>query len=495
MTTATTTAAIPKRVHLIGVGGAHMSAIAQILHAWGHTITGSDQKASAMTEKLAGLGIAVTIGHAAENVGEVDLVVMTSAAHGDNPEIVEAQRRGIAVIKRAEMVARLMQGRYSIAVAGTHGKTTTSGLIAHMLVEAKLSPTYLIGGEVRSLGTNAAPGTGKYIVVEADEYDRAFLSYTPDVAVVTNIEPDHLDIYGTVEELQSAFGQFMAAVPADGHVIASADSPRVTATLEATKIVARDISTYALEQAATWKATGIVPRHGGSSTAESGQTFSVSHMGNDLGIFTISLAGKHNVSNALAGIAAGATIGIEPEVMRAALATYRGARRRFEYVGEERGITVMDDYAHHPTEVREGTIAAAKQRFPGRRLVLLFQPHTFTRTAYLLEEWTRCFAGADVLYITHTYAAREEAAEGLSGRDLAAAVAETTSEPAGDLTPRPPLHCVERGSLKSVAYVDSFEEAADRIAGDLREGDVFFTVGAGDVDSVGPMVLERLGRG
>ncbi len=460
-----TTAIIPKRVHLIGIGGAHMSAIAQILHAWGHVITGSDQKSGSMTDKLAALGIAVTIGHAAENVGAVDLVVMTSAAHADNPEIAEAQRRGIPVIKRAEMVARLMQGRYSIAVAGTHGKTTTSGLIAHMLVEADLSPTYLIGGEVRSLGTNAAPGAGNYIVVEADEYDRAFLSYTPDVAIVTNIEPDHLDIYGTVEELQSAFGQFMAAAPAEGHIIASADSPRVTETLASAAIVARDVSTYAVDQEASWKATGIVP-------VEGGQTFSVSHLGSELGTFTISLPGKHNVSNALAGIAAGATIGIQPDVMRAALATYRGAQRRFEYVGEERGITVMDDYAHHPTEVREGTIAAARQRFPGRRLVLVFQPHTFTRTAYLLDEWKACFAGADVLYVTHTYAAREDADAGLSGADLA----QTITSPAA-------------------IYVDSFDAAADRIAADLREGDVFFTVGAGDVDSVGPMVLERLRRG
>jgi UDP-N-acetylmuramate--alanine ligase len=460
-----TTASIPRRVHLIGIGGAHMSAIAQILHAWGHTITGSDQKSTAMTEKLAGLGIDVRAGHAAENVGDIDLVVMTSAAQDDNPEIIEAERRGIPVIKRAEMVARLMQGRYSIAIAGTHGKTTTSGLIAHMLVEAKLDPTYLIGGEVRSLGTNAAPGAGKYIVVEADEYDRAFLSYTPDVAVVTNIEPDHLDIYGTVEELQSAFMQFMAATPVDGHVIASADSPRVRETIASNTIKARDVATYALEQQATWKATGVVP-------VEGGQTFSVSHIGRDFGTFTISLSGKHNVSNALAGIAAGATIGIETDVMRAALSTYRGAQRRFEFVGEARGVTVMDDYAHHPTEVREGTIAPARQRFPGRRLVLLFQPHTFTRTAYLLDEWKSCFAGADALFITHTYAAREDAAAGLTGRDLAAAV----TTPVG-------------------VYVDSFEEAADRIAAELREGDVFFTVGAGDVDSVGPMVLERLRRG
>lgn len=457
-----TTTAIPKRVHLVGIGGAHMSAIAQILHAWGHAISGSDQKQTAATDKLAAMGIDVRIGHAAAHVGDAELVVYTSAAHGDNPEIEEATRRGIPAIKRAEMVARLMEGRYSIAVAGTHGKTTTSGLIAHMLVEAGLEPTYLIGGEVRSLGTNAAPGEGRYIVVEADEYDRAFLSYTPDVAVVTNIEPDHLDIYGTAEAVEGAFAQFMSAVPADGHVIGCADSPRVRAIVDAGGLPAQSVSTYAISAEATWRATGIVP-------VEGGQTFSVSHRGNPVGSFKIGLSGEHNVSNALAGIAAGATIGIETNVMQSALATYRGAQRRFELVGEAAGVTVMDDYAHHPTEVREGTIAPARQRFPGRRLVLLFQPHTYTRTAYLLDEWKECFAGADALYITHTYAAREDAEAGLSGRDLAEAVA----------TPR-------------AMYVDSFEEAATRIAEELREGDVFFTVGAGDVDGVGRDVLARL---
>jgi UDP-N-acetylmuramate--alanine ligase len=461
----TETASIPERVHLVGIGGAHMSAIAQILHAWGHAITGSDQKASAMTAKLEALGIRVAIGHAAENVGDAQLVVYTSAAHGDNPEIEEAVRRGIPAIKRAEMVARLMEGRYSIAVAGTHGKTTTSGLIAHMLVEANLDPTYLIGGEVRSLGTNAAPGAGRYIVVEADEYDRAFLSYTPDVAVVLNIEPDHLDIYGTEDELTSAFGQFMAAAPEDGHVIACADSPRVASTVAATPMRAHDVSTYGLEQPATWRAGGI-------TQLERAQSFVVEHAGDEVGTFTIELPGRHNVSNALAGIAAGSTIGISADTMRAALASYRGAQRRFEYVGEARGVIVMDDYAHHPTEVRAGTIAAARERFPERRLVVLFQPHTFTRTAYLLEEWKTCFAGADALYITHTYAAREKADAGMSGRELAALI---TDPPA--------------------VYVDGFEEAADRIAGDLREGDVFFTAGAGDVNTVGPMVLERLRRG
>jgi UDP-N-acetylmuramate--alanine ligase len=441
-----------------------MSAIAQILHAWGHSVSGSDQRANAMTEKLAALGIPVAMGHTAENVGDAQLVVITSAAQGDNAEIVEARRRGIPVIKRAEMVARLMEGRYSIAVAGTHGKTTTSGLIAHMLVEAKLDPTYLIGGEVRSLGSNAASGEGQYIVVEADEYDRAFLSYTPDVAVVTNIEPDHLDIYGTVEEMAAAFAQFMASAPIDGHVIACADSPRVRQTVAAGGIEARDVQTYGLDGPADWRASAVTQH-------ESGQSFNVGRDGRPFGTFTIGLPGRHNVNNALAGIAAGSTIGIETAVIQAALASYRGAQRRFEYVGEAAGVTVMDDYAHHPTEVRVGTIAAARERFPGRRIVLLFQPHTFTRTAYLLDEWKTCFEGADALYITHTYAARETEDAGLSGADLAAAV----------ISPQ-------------AVYIDAFEEAAERIATELRAGDVFFTVGAGDVDDVGRMVLERLRR-
>ena len=454
---------VPERVHLVGIGGAHMSAIAQILHAWGHAVSGSDQRGSAMTDKLAALGVRVAIGHDTANVGDAQLVVFTSAAHGDNPEIAEARRRGIPAIKRAEMVARLMQGRYSIAVAGTHGKTTTSGLIAHMLVEANLDPTYLIGGEVRSLGTNAAQGGGRYIVVEADEYDRAFLSYTPDVAVVLNIEPDHLDIYGTVEEMTGAFAQFMASAPADGHVIACADSPRVRDTIAAGGIRARDVQTYSVRERASWTASPI-------ATDSRGQTFAVESGGKSFGTFTISLPGEHNVSNALAGIAAGSTIGIETHVMQAALASYRGAQRRFESVGEAAGVTVMDDYAHHPTEVRT-TIEAARQRFGARRLVVLFQPHTFTRTQYLLHDWMTCFTGADALYITHTYAAREDASAGLSGADLASVVASPTA-----------------------VYVDSFDAAAETIAAALRPGDVFFTVGAGDVDCVGPKVLELLRR-
>ena len=453
---------VPERVHLVGIGGAHMSAIAQILHAWGHTVRGSDQRASDATEKLAARGITVFIGHAAEHVGEAELVVYTSAAHDDNPEIAEARRRGVAVIKRAEMVARLMEGRYSIAVAGTHGKTTTSGLIAHMLVEANLDPTYLIGGDVRSLGTNAAPGEGKYIVVEADEYDRAFLSYTPDVAVVTNIEPDHLDIYADIDDLAGAFQRFMASVPESGHVIASADSERLRETAASGAIRARDRQTYALDRPATWTIRQI-------AHDDRGQTFTVENGGAAFGDFRIELPGRHNVSNALAGIAAGNTIGIDTAVMRSALASYRGAQRRFEYVGEAAGVTVMDDYAHHPTEVRAGMVQPARERFGDRRLVVLFQPHTYSRTAYLLDQWKTAFRGIDVLYVGPTYAAREEPDRGMSGEDLARAIASP-----------------------SAAYIATFDEAVERITAELRGGDVFFTVGAGDVNTVGPRVLEKL---
>ncbi len=452
---------VPERVHLVGAGGAHMSAIAQILHAWGHTVSGSDQRASAMTQKLQSLGITVYEGHAAANIGDAQLVVFTSAAHSENPEIAEAQRRGVPAIKRAEMVARLMEGRYSIAVAGTHGKTTTSGLIAHMLVEANLDPTYLIGGEVRSLGTNAAPGAGKYIVVEADEYDRAFLSYTPDVAIVTNTEPDHLDIYGTAGEMSAAFGQFMAQARPEGSVITCADSPMLCEAVAAAPIAARDRQTYSTEAPATWRA-------GESAHHDRGQTFDVEREGAPFGSFTITLPGRHNVGNALAGIAAGNTIGIGADVMRAALATYRGAQRRFEYVGDAAGVTVMDDYAHHPTEVRV-MVRSARERFGARRLVVVFQPHTYTRTAYLLEAWKTCFEGIDALYIAGTYAARETPDAGMSGEELARVI------------PAPPA-----------TYVATLDEAAARIAADLREGDVFFTVGAGDIDRAGPMVLERL---
>ncbi len=461
-------AGIPKRVHLVGVGGAHMSAIARILLARGHQVSGSDLKRSPVIDALQSLGLAAYEGHDAAHVGDAQLVVATSAAHEDNPELAEARRRGIPVLKRAEMVARLMEGRTSVAVAGTHGKTTTTGLVAYMLVRAGLAPTYLVGGDVRDLGSNAAPGEGPHIVVEADEYDSAFLNYRPDIAIVTNIEPDHLEYFGSFERLVDEFAQFMAAVPEGGCLIACVDSAPVaelvaSAGAQAHPFRVKRIETYGLRSSAMWSARALEPNEDG------GFDFRVVREETELGLFRTRIPGEHNVSNALAAIIAGVALGLAPDRIRDAVAEYRGVHRRFEIVGEAAGVTVVDDFAHHPTEVR-ATVAAARLRFPGRRIVAIFQPHTYTRTRYLLDGFRACFADVDRLFVLETYAARERPDEGLTGRDLAHAISDPVA-----------------------TYVATFEEAAERIAAELRPGDVLMTIGAGDVDRVGPMVLERLG--
>ncbi len=452
---------IPERVHLVGIGGVHQSGIARILATWGHRVTGSDLRPSPLTDALASAGVIVVEGHRAEHVGDAQLVVTTSAAKKDNPELVEARRRGIPVLKRAEFIARLLEGRYAVCVAGTHGKTTTTGLIATMLVRAGRSPTYLVGGEVRDLGTNAAPGQGDEIVVEADEFDRAFLEYRPDLAVVTNVEPDHLDIYRSFDSLAEAFGQFMAQVRAGGALFVGTDSPKARELIEASSLQAHT-ETYALDRRADWTATDVEALPG------AGQAFAVQRSGEMVGRFQIGLAGVHNVSNALAGLAAGHALGVSVDVIRETLAAYQGARRRFELVGEAAGVTVMDEYAHHPTEVA-AILAAARQRFPGRRLVAVFQPHTYSRTRYLLEGFRTCFRELDELLVLATYAAREQESAGMDARELAEAIE------------APAAH-----------YVATFEEAADAALGLLRSGDVFFTIGAGDVDAVGPLVLSGL---
>jgi UDP-N-acetylmuramate--alanine ligase len=456
-------------VHLIGAGGAHMSAIAQILMAAGVRVSGSDPQETEVTRRLAALGVTVKKGHAARHVGEVDLVVMTAAAKADNPEVVEARRRGIPVILRAEMVARLMEGRYGVAVAGTHGKTTTSSLIALMLVRAGKAPAYLLGGDCIDLGGNAAPGAGAHIVVEADEYARAFLEYRPRLAVVTNIEPDHLDYYGSVEALTDAFRQFLARVPGEGAIVACADSPALEALVS--EGVAAPVERYRVVPAdapngqaggADWIAVdeGVNDR--------GGRGFLVLRYGQPFGRFAIRRAGLHMVANATAAIAAGARLGLTAEAMRPVLREFQGARRRFEPVGEARDITVLDDYAHHPTEIR-AQVAEARQRFPGRRLVVLFQPHTYSRTAYLLDGFRECFAGADTLYVLETYAARETPDAGMSAEPLAREI-----------------------QAPAARYVASIKEAVKKMTKDLRPGDVVVTMGAGDVNTAGPALLAAL---
>jgi len=458
--------AIPQRVHLVGVGGIHMSGIAQVLRARGHSVSGSDLYLTPLTEKLEAIGVTVSRGHDAANVGEAELVVYTSAAHEDNPEIIEARRRGLPTIKRAQMVARLMEGKRSIAIAGSHGKTTTSSLVAFMLRQAGRSPTFMVGGEMLDLETNAMPGEGPDFVVEADEFDAAFLNYHPDIALVTNVEPDHLDIYGSFERLKDTFRQFLSQVKPNGYIVACRDDPALQAMLLET--AGDDVNlpvhvvSYGLDPSSEWLAEAI------SSKGVDGYTFVVKCGKRVYATFETRLPGIHNVSNALGAIAVGSILGLPLEAMRRSVAEFRGVKRRFQPVGEAAGVTLMDDYAHHPTEVR-ATLAAARGRFPGRRLVCLFQPHTYSRTRYLLDGFRTCFADCDVLLIAETYAAREQPSAGMSAQELAREVSQPRALYAGDLA-----------------------QSAAAAAELLEPGDVFFTVGAGDVEKVGPMVLESL---
>jgi UDP-N-acetylmuramate--alanine ligase len=489
MTTERRQGDLPAAVHLVGIGGMHMSAIAQILLRNGRRVSGSDQMPSPLTEKLRGMGADVRYGHATEHVGNVDLVVATAAVKPDNPELLEAARRGVPVISRAAMVARLMEGRTGICVAGTHGKTTTSSMIAWMLREAGRDPSFLLGGESVDLGTNAWAGEGNEIVVEADEYARAFLEYRPAIAVITNVEFDHLEYYGSIEAYEDAFRQFMQRVPAEGVIIACGDgrqlpalaSERYAAPVEIYRLLRQSERTVAhpMDDQRIQALVGATPPFAqppepawwaidtGIGDA-GGSVIEVFHSGDYLGRFSLAVPGEHMAENVLGAIAAGHRLALPIEAMQAALSSFHGARRRFEFVGEARGITAIDDFAHHPTEIRVN-ITAARGRYPGRRLVVVFQPHTYSRTSYLFDQFTECFKEADRLFVLETYASRELPEAGLAAVDLANAVKS------------PPCD-----------YARSAEDAADRLLAELRSGDVLVTMGAGDVDRVGRAVIEAL---
>jgi UDP-N-acetylmuramate--alanine ligase len=449
-------------VHLVGIGGMHMSAIALLLRARGVAVSGSDLRPSDLTRKAEAAGARVFTGHAAENVPvDTALVVTTAAAQDDNPELVEARRRGIPILLRAGMVARLMEGKRVVAVAGAHGKTTTSSLIAHILVRAGRKPMYILGGESPDLGGHAAWGDGDVCVVEADEYKRAFHEYTPAIAVITNVEPDHLDYYGTPEAYREAFIEFGRRVVPGGILLACADDPGARYVSDVLGDDPLRHETYGTEGVRFWMARDI-------SMTERGAAFVVARGGVALGSVHASVPGIHFVRNVLAAVAVALHLDVPFVQVAEAIEAFHGARRRFETVGEAGGVLVMDDYAHHPTEVR-ATIAAARKAFPGRRLIGIYQPHTYSRIAYLWDEWLRCWDGLDELIVLETYAAREAPLPGRSAADLAAAIT----------TPR-------------ATYARDFDDAARQAAARARAGDVVFTIGAGDVAEVGPRLLEAL---
>jgi UDP-N-acetylmuramate--alanine ligase len=440
----------------------HMSAIGQLLLERSVRVSGSDLVASDFTRKLEAMGATIREGHATANLPEdTALLVATAAAGDENPEIAEARRRGIPVMVCAEMVAKLMDGKRVIAVAGSHGKTTTSSLIAFILSEAGRKPMYLLGGESVDLGGHAAWGDGEECVVEADEYKRAFLEYTPSIAVVTNVEADHLDYYETEAVYQQAFVEFARRITPGGTLLACWDDAGARMVSEMVEDEPIRVETYGTEGVRFWQATNV-------DCTEGAARFTLARGGKAVGDLRAGVPGMHFVRNATAAAAVCLGLDVDFGTVQRCLASFRGARRRFQAVGEAGDVLVMDDYAHHPTEVR-ATIATARTRFPERRLIGVYQPHTYSRIAYLWDDWTRCWAGLDEVVVLETYAARERPEAGRSAKDLAAAIE------------RPKAH-----------YATDFDDAARQAVALARPGDVIFTIGAGDVVEVGPKILELL---
>jgi UDP-N-acetylmuramate--alanine ligase len=449
-----------QHVHLVGIGGIGMSGIAEVLINLGFRVSGSDQKRSGVTDRLQQMGIEFFEGHSADNVGHPHVVVRSTAVRDDNPEIVQANQRSIPVIPRAEMLAELMRLKpHTVAVAGSHGKTTTTSMVATVLGHAGLDPTMVVGGVVGAFGSNAHLGTSDLMVVEADESDRSFLMLTPTIAVVTNIDREHMDYYHDMDDVRQCFASFVNKVPFYGSSVLCLDDPNVQAIVP---LLERRRMTYGLSAQADVSAHGI--RHDNNF----GSSFSVWRGTDVVGEMSLRVPGVHNVYNALAAIAVGFELEVPFEKIAEGLASFTGAGRRFQAKGEVNGILVVDDYGHHPTEIR-ATLAAAKLGSGGRRIVVLFQPHRYTRTHDLMQEFARSFNNADVLFLTDIYAASEDPIEGVTAEALSAAI--------------------KRFGHKDVNYVGSLENAAPALVERIQPGDLVLTLGAGTVNRVSEQLL------
>ncbi|HMB90514.1 MAG TPA: UDP-N-acetylmuramate--L-alanine ligase [Rhodothermales bacterium] len=455
-----------RHVHMVGIGGIGMSSIAEVLLNRGYQISGSDLKKSEVTDRLESLGAVVHEGHAAENVTDADVVVYSSAVKpGENPETQEAERRRIPLIPRSVMLGELMRMKFGIGVAGTHGKTTTTSMAGLIVSEGGFDPTIIVGGKVAVFGSNAVSGEGDIIIIEADEYDRTFLRLTPSLAVITNIEEDHLDIYEDLDDIKGAFIQFANSVPFFGAAIVCLDDQVVQ---EIVADIERRIITYGTSRQAQIRAEDIEQE--GMVTR-----FTVMEDDEPLGTLELSAPGLHNIRNALASVAVGLELDIEFENIKAGLARFTGVQRRFQKIGEAGGILVIDDYAHHPTEI-VATLQAASTGFADRRIVAVFQPHLYSRTLDFLDEFARSFFNADVLVLTDVYGAREQP------------VAEVDGKLVADLT-------IRRGH-RNVHHVPEKENLPAYLAEITQPGDVVVTLGAGDIWKYGKQFLEQLeGKG
>jgi UDP-N-acetylmuramate--alanine ligase len=452
-----------QHIHFVGIGGIGMSGIAEVLANLGFRVTGSDQKKSEVTAHLEELKVEVTEGHDAANVGDAHVVVRSTAVRDDNPEVVEARRRMIPLIPRAEMLAELMRMKpYTVAVAGSHGKTTTTSMVATVLGIAGLDPTFVIGGIVRSYRANARLGKSELMVVEADESDRSFLMLTPMIAVVTNIDREHMDYYHDMEDVRRCFTDFVNKVPFYGAAILCLDDPHVQAVIP--KVERRRI-TYGLSAQADISAHEI---HFDQSF---GSSFAVLSGVEVLGKVTLRVPGKHNVYNSLAAIAVGLELDVPFDTIAHALSEFSGADRRFQFKGEEKGVTVIDDYGHHPTEIK-ATLSAARIGAPNRRIVVLFQPHRYTRTNDLMDEFASAFNNADVLFVTDIYAASETPIDGINAEVLTGRI--------------------KSYGHKNAEYVGALEGAPEILREHVREGDLVITLGAGSVHRAGDQLLTLL---
>jgi UDP-N-acetylmuramate--alanine ligase len=486
-----------QRIHFVGIGGIGMSGIAEVLLNLGYKISGSDLKRSSVTDRLKSMGATIFEGHSAENVSGAEVVVASSAIQLGNPEVEEARRLHVPVIQRAEMLAELMRLKYGIAIAGMHGKTTTTSMIAAVLAAGGLDPTVVVGGRVDAMGSNARLGRSQYLVAEADESDRSFLKLSPIIAVVTNIDREHMDCYRNLNDVKRAFMDFMDRVPFYGIIVACNDDSMLRRILPKLKrrmvsygtrkgsdfrISLRQASLHQLSPTSVHVGAGAPTRPAALSrqigehsspprTGASGATcFRVDYRGNDLGEFRLHVPGVHNVLNATAAIAVGVGLDIPVARIQEALENFRGVDRRFQLRGKAGGVSVIDDYGHHPTEIR-ATLAAARQ-CGYRKIHVIFQPHRYTRTRDLMDEFATAFGDADSLHVLDIYPASEQPIEGITGETLTRRIS-------------------EKGN-PSAQYAGSFEDAALAATANAQEGDMILTLGAGSVSQLAPMLLEKL---
>jgi UDP-N-acetylmuramate--alanine ligase len=452
-----------QRIHFVGIGGIGMSGIAEVLLNLGYKVSGSDLKTSAVTQRLAAFGAMTFEGHRAENVHGAEVVVTSSAVAKDNPEVLEARRLHLPVIQRAEMLSELMRLKYGIAIAGMHGKTTTTSMVVAVLASGGLDPTIIVGGRVDAMGSNARLGKSHYLVAEADESDRSFLKLSPILSVVTNIDREHMDCYRDMDDIERTYIEFMDRVPFYGMIVACNDNEPLRKLLSR---VQRRVVTYGTRADSDFRLT-ILER--AATKGEPLSRFNVKFKERDLGEFHLRVPGDHNVLNATAAIAVGIGLEVPVEAIRSALDEFRGVDRRFQIKGRAAGVTVIDDYGHHPTEIR-ATLAAARQ-CGYKRVHVIFQPHRFTRTQLLMEEFATAFRAADTVQVLDIYAASEQPIVGVTGETLASKIA-----------------CGEG----TASYRDSVGGAIDAVAELAHDGDMVLTLGAGNVSQIGPQILEAL---